>query len=270
MQIYDAVILGLIQGVTEFLPISSSAHLVLVRTIFGVDGVGVLGFDAVLHIASAFAVILFFSSDLWILMQAVLRKLGRLPVNDRDLTLFTALVLAAIPGLIGGLLVETFFQKELQSVGLLAVLLFAQAIFLMFNEWRYLGLGEHDEQVGTKKGFVVGLFQLLALLPGFSRSGSAIGGAMFLGVSRYEATRFSFLLSIPILLGYGIHEFISFLKAGGGLNPTLAIVGAVTAFISSLVMMRFFLSYIKTRTLWPFIWYTVILAALAGYVSMIV
>jgi undecaprenyl-diphosphatase len=269
MQIFDAFVLGLIQGVTEFLPISSSAHLTLARTIFGLDTNASLGFDAMLHVASALAVIVFFSADLWILAQAVLRKLGRLPVNERDLSLFSALILAAVPALVAGLLVEIFFRKDLQSIGLMAILMLASAIFMMFVEWRYLGKGEHNEHVEPRNGFVIGLFQLLALLPGFSRTGSAVAGGMFLGISRYEAVRFSFLLSIPVLLGYGVHGFLELLKSGTTFNQTAFAVGGAAAFVSSLFAIRFFLNFIMNKTLWPFIWYTVVFAALAGYVSLI-
>ena len=107
MQILDAIILGLVQGVTEFLPISSTGHLVLVREVLTISETNMLAVDAVLHLATTLAVVLYFWSDIWTLIQAILRKLGRLPVNEKDLNLAYALALGTVPGVVIGLVLES-------------------------------------------------------------------------------------------------------------------------------------------------------------------
>jgi undecaprenyl-diphosphatase len=115
----------------------------------------------------------------------------------------------------------------------------------------------------------VGLFQALALLPGFSRSGSTIAGGMLLGMSRYEASRFSFLLAIPITLGVGLKKSIDLIQAEGVVDWGVILIGAGVAAVTAFIVIHFFLSFIRKYTLWPFIWYSIVLASLVGYVSLI-
>lgn len=268
MDIFDSVVLGLVQGITEFLPISSSGHLILVRDFLSIDATNALAYDAILHLATTVSVIIYFWSDLWVLIQAMLRKLGRLPVNEKDLTLFYALLLGTIPAVVLGVALESVFDKNAQSTGLVAIMLFIASVFFMYVEWRYYLRPVHGA-ITAKRGFLVGLFQALALLPGFSRSGSTIAGGMLLGMSRYEASRFSFLLAIPITLGIGCKKFIDLLQAGGIVDWGVILVGAAVAAVTAFIVIHFFLAFIRRYTLWPFIWYSVILSALVGYVSII-
>ena len=204
MNIGDAIVLGLVQGVTEFLPISSTGHLVLVRELLTINEANMLAVDAVLHLATTLAVVLYFWSDLWTLLQALLRKLGRLPVNEKDLMMVYALVIGTIPAVVLGVLLEPVMTK-FQTPEVIAVFLALAAIFFLFVEWKYFLRPEHGS-VTIKRAWKVGLFQALALVPGLSRSGTTIAGGMLLGMSRYEASRFSFLLAIPITLGVGIKK----------------------------------------------------------------
>jgi undecaprenyl-diphosphatase len=268
MDMIDSILLGLVQGITQFLPISSSGHLILLRDFLSVDAANALAYDAVLHLATTVAVITYFWSDLWVLVQAMLRKLGRLPVNEKDMTMFYALALGTIPAVVLGVALEPVFDKSTVSPGLVAMMLFASSVFLMYVEWRYYTRPTH-EVVTAKRGFLVGLFQALALLPGFSHSGVTLAGGMLHGMSRYEAARFSFLLAIPITLGVGSRKFIGFLQDGGVVDWGVVLVGAGVAAVTSFLVIHFFLTYIKRYTLWPFIWYSVVLSALVGYVAMI-
>jgi undecaprenyl-diphosphatase len=268
MDIFDSVVLGLIKGITEFLPVSTSGHLILVQNFLTIEGTNAVAYDAVLHLAVAVAAIVYFSNDLWILLQAMLRKLGRLPVNEKDLTLFYALVLGTIPAVVLGVAFESVFTEYARSASLVAALLFASSVFFMYVEWRYYLRATHST-VTAKQGFLVGLFQAMALLPGFSRAGSTIAGGMLLGLSRYEASRFSFLLAIPILLGVGSKKCINLLQTGGAIDWGVILIGAGVAAVAAFVTIHCFLSYIRNHTLWPFIWYSVILFALVGYVSVI-
>jgi undecaprenyl-diphosphatase len=268
MEVIDAIILGLVQGITEFLPVSSTGHLILVRDVLGIELTDALAFDAVLHFATTAAVIIYFWNDLWTLMQAVLRKLGRLPVNERDLTLFYALVIGTIPAAVVGFFLEDIVTNYLQSSLIVAGVLMCGAIFFLYAEWQYFQRPTHGS-ITVKRGLQVGFFQVLALMPGFSRSGATIAGGMILGLSRYEASRFSFLLAIPITLGVGLKKTLDLMQAGVVVEWTPIYIGAGTAFVTALIVTHFFLIFIRKYTLWPFVWYAVVLSAFVGYIYLV-
>lgn len=269
MNYVDAIILGLIQGVTEFLPISSSGHLVFVRDLLDLDPSGGLAFDAILHFATASAVILYFRSDIWMLIQVMLRKLGRLPVNEKDLTLLYAVIVGTVPAVVIGLLFERFISDNFMTAPIVATVLFFTSIFFMYAEWRYYLKPAHGE-ITIDRGLKIGLFQALALIPGLSRSGSTLVGGMLLGLSRYESARFSFLLAIPISLGAGIYSGIDLLKEHVEVDWLLVGVGSIVSFFTALVVIHFFLNYIRKYTLWPFVWYGIIVSGMVGYVHFFV
>lgn len=267
MDLIDAILLGLVQGITEFLPVSSSGHLVLVQDWLSVSGPDSLAFDAVLHFATTAAVMLYFKSDIWNLIQVALRKLGRLPVNSRDITLLYALVIGTIPAAVLGIFLESVISEYLRSPLIVAGILFLTSIFFMYAEWKYYLKPAHGS-ITLKRGLLVGMFQALALLPGMSRSGSTIAGGMLLGMTRYEASRFSFLLAIPITLGVGIKGSLELLGEGVAINWLVVGIGASMAFITALLVIHFFLKFIRKYTLWPFVWYSIILSGMVGYVTL--
>lgn len=266
MDAFAAIILGLVQGVTEFLPISSTGHLVLVRDWLSVSDVNGLAVDAVLHFATTLAVILYFRSDLTVLISAMFRKLGRLPVNERDITLFYALAVGTVPAVILGLLLDSTISTHLQTPLVVAGVLFLASVFFLFAEWRHY-VEPKRQEINVKKGLLVGLYQALALLPGFSRSGATIAGGMLLGLSRYEATRFSFLLAIPITLGAGSKKLIDLLQTSGTVDWVPIYIGAGVAFVTALIVIHYFLKFIRRYTLWPFVWYGITLSLIVLYVT---
>jgi undecaprenyl-diphosphatase len=268
MELVDAIILGLVQGITEFLPISSTGHLVLAREWLVIQGANAIAFDAILHFATTAAVMLYFRNDLWRLLQVGLRKLGRLPVDEKDMTLLYALIIGTIPAVIVGVLLEPMVATHLQTSAVVAVVLFLASIFFLYTEWRY-SVSPPQGQLTVKKGAQIGLFQALALLPGMSRSGATIAGAMLLGLTRIEATRFSFLLAIPITLGVGIKKTLDLMQEDGEVAWAMIGVGAIVAFATAMVVIHFFLAFIRKYTLWPFVWYGITLSALVGYVAFI-
>lgn len=268
MELFDAIILGLVQGVTEFLPISSSGHLVLVREWLQVGGVDALAFDAILHFATTLAVMLYFWSDIWRLIQVIMRKLGRLPVCEKDWFLLKALLIGTVPAVCAGLLLEDVVEKYLHSPLVVAGVLFMGALLFLYAEWRQ-SVSPPKKEIGTTNGFQIGLFQMLALLPGMSRSGATIAGGMLLGLTRLEATRFSFLLAIPITLGAGSKKMLDLTQEDGAVAWSQISIGAVVAFVTALVVIHFFVQFIRRYTLWPFIWYSVILSLLVGYFSLV-
>lgn len=267
MELVDAIILGLVQGVTEFLPVSSTGHLVLVHEWLAVSGVNALAFDAILHFATSAAVVIYFRNDIWSLIQVALRKLGRLPVNQKELRVLYALAIATLPAVLLGVSLQSTIETYLRDPIYVAVTLFLASTFFMYAEWRYYTQPTVSE-LTVKKGFIIGLFQALALLPGMSRSGATIAGGMLLGLTRYEATRFSFLLAIPITLGAGSKMMIDLLGEQGEVAWGMILVGAVVAFLTALLVIHFFLQFIRNYTLWPFVWYGIILSGLVAYVSV--
>jgi len=268
MELLDVIILGLVQGVTEFLPISSTGHLVLARELLVIDGINALAIDAILHFATTAAVMLYFKQDLWRLVQVAMRRLSRLPVDERDMTLLYALLIGTIPAVIAGVLLEPIVSEYLRTAAVVAVILFAASLFFLYAEWRY-SVAPPQGRLTLKRGFLIGLFQMLALLPGMSRSGATIAGGMLVGLTRLEATRFSFLLAIPITLGVGTKMTLDLMQEPGEVAWGMIAVGAVVAFTTALVVIHFFLAFIRKYTLWPFVWYGIILAGFVGYVALI-
>lgn len=261
MGFFTASILGFVQGVTEFLPISSTGHLILARSFLEIVDSHALAFDAVLQMATVCAVIVYFWRDLWTLLQTFLRYIGRMPVNARDINLVWALLIGTIPAVILGLLLEDAMEVLFRSPLLVAGVLVVGSGLFIIAETRY-SKRPPQKEINIKTGFLIGLFQTLALIPGMSRSGSTIAGGMLLGLSRVEATRFGFLLAIPVILGAGLKKLMELLVIGSGEVVWSALAaGALVAFVVGLAAIHFMIRFVRTHTLWPFIWYRIVLAA---------
>lgn len=265
MGIFESVALGVVQGLTEFLPVSSTGHLILARVLFGIESEYALAFDAVLHLATVAAVIVYFKNDIWLLTQTLLRKLGRLPVNRKEEILLYSIIVATIPAVILGLFFESLMESAFRSPLLVAGVLVAGSFLFMYAEWVYQHTPRINE-INTRKGFKIGLFQSLALIPGMSRSGASICGGMFLGLSRHEAARFAFLLAIPVIFGAGMKKMLELIVSDAGVQWVSVGIGAGVSFVTGLFAIHFMLSFVRSHTLWPFIWYRIILACFVVYV----
>ena len=268
MSYIQAFILAVIEGITEFLPISSSGHLILMRDLLGMQTEGGLAFDAVLQLATTFAVILYFSQDLWVILQTALRKLGRLPVNAKELTLLYALLIGTVPAVILGVLLESYMETVFRSPLVVAGTMVLGSLLFIYAEWVYYS-SVPQNILTVRKGLQIGFFQCLALIPGVSRSGASIAGGMLLGLSRAEAARFSFLLAIPILLGSGGKKLMELISSDEVVAWLPVGVGSVVAFITGMAAIHFLLGFIRTHSLWPFIWYRLLLAAFVAYVYLV-
>lgn len=264
MDIFTAIILGFVQGIMEFLPVSANGHLILMGEIIDLEYINHLAVNGIFHLAVVFAIIVYFWNDIWILVQTLMRKMGRLPVNEKDLTLLTALLVAAIPAVIFGFLLEEILDKYLANTLVVALTLFGSVLFFIYAEWKYYTNPPHGE-ITINKGLKIGLFQLLALIPGFSRTGATIAGGMLVGLTRYESTRFSFLLAVPILFGFGVKKLLDLIVLDGDIDWVPIIIGSVVSFVFALFTIHFFLTFIKRYTLWPFIWYGLIVSGLTFY-----
>ncbi len=267
MDLFSAIVLGFVQGVTEFLPISSTGHLILARSVLGVEGGNALAFDAVLHLATVAAVVVYFFDELFVLVQTVLRKLGRLPVNEKDMVMVKAILIGTIPAVVLGLLLESFMGSLFRSPLLVALVLVLGSVLFMFAEYRYQNSVPTGE-IDVPKGFKIGLFQSLALIPGMSRSGASIAGGMLLGLTRSEATKFAFFLAIPVILGAGAKKMLELITQDVSIEWTPIIFGALTSFAVGLLAIHFMITFLKKNSLWPFIWYRIILAAFVVFVSI--
>jgi undecaprenyl-diphosphatase len=265
MTLIEAVVLGIVQGFTEFLPVSSTGHLILARTVFGINDAQGLAVDAVLQLATVAAVFVYFFPDIWLLTQTALRKLGRLPVNKKEEILLYALLVATIPAVMFGLMLEPLMESAFRSPLLVALVLVLGSIFFIYAEYVYQHTPRMNE-MSLSKGFKIGLFQVLALIPGMSRSGATIAGGMLLGLSRTEAARFAFLLALPVITGAGLKKLLDLIVSNTEVSWMPIIVGSVVAFLSGLFAIHFLLSFVRTHTLWPFIWYRIILAGFVVFV----
>ncbi len=287
MDIFSAIFLGVVQGATEFLPISSSGHLILMRAFLGLDMSQSLAFDAVLQLATTLAVILYFWKDLWTLLSVR---------NKKNNTIFGAIVIATIPAVVVGFLFENKIDALFRNAHSVAWALIAGSVLFIFAEWyakkhflsgesgagvknitgeninkseninleKYLNLDNAEQTEKSKislvKGLWIGLFQTLAFIPGMSRSGVTISGGLFLTLPRALAVRFSFLLSIPILLGSGLKKLLD-LGGSGSIDASL-IVGSLFAFFVGLASIHFLILFLRKHTLNAFVVYRILLAVM--------
>lgn len=256
MDVVSSVFLGLVQGLTEFAPVSSSGHLVLAHSIFGA-GAEDLAFDALLHLATALAIVVYFWRDLTRIVADFLR--WRAPAEG------VAIIVGTIPAVLLGIFLEDLMATLFRNPLLVAGTLVGGSVIMLFAEWyaRNNTANVQAEVLSVRGALGVGLFQALALVPGTSRSGMTIAGGMILGLSRTQAARFGFLLGIPILLGAGAKKFLELYSSGTlHMIGTEALVGAVVAFVSGILVIHFLLSFLRRYTLYTFIVYRLALAAL--------
>ncbi len=278
MEIFQSIILGIVQGIAEFLPISSSGHLVLIPHIFAWQDQG-LAFDVALHWGTLIAVFIYFCKD-WtkILRESCLLRWLTNPkskitkskqiqnpksqnpnkskIQELKSDLLFIIIIATIPGVIVGLLLNTCAETIFRDPLIVAGTLFFGAMLLFYAD--KTGVKKTDlTNLSLKMGILIGLFQALAIVPGVSRSGITITVALLLGMRRTSAARFSFLLSTPIILGAGIKEFPSLLNNGLDMN---IFVGVLVSAISGYLAIKYMLKYLENRNYNIFVGYRVLLS----------
>lgn len=269
MNVFQAFVLGIVQGLAEFIPISSSGHLIIVPWLFGWADPG-LSFDVALHAGTLLAVLAFFWRD-WIeLLKAFVASLARRKISGYpDRRLAWIVILATIPGAIAGGLgeksVENLFHtsgNERTGVLLIAAFTVVLAVILWLAEWAARHVRTLKDMT-ARDGVVIGLAQMLALIPGVSRSGSTITAGLFSGLTREAAARFSFLLATPIVAGAAAKALYDLLKVGLPSPERLPfVVGFLTAAIVGYLCIALFLRYLQKGTLVPFVFYRFGFAAL--------
>jgi undecaprenyl-diphosphatase len=254
----QAALLGIVQGLTEFLPVSSSAHLILARAFFGFDGDKFgLAFDVACHVGTLIAVLIYFRKDL-MRMAAALPRL--MDLSDPDARLIWLIVVATVPAVIAGLLFKHQIEDHMRTPAVAAETLAIGGILLAFAERR--GSKTRTESSLTfAEALLIGCAQAIALVPGVSRSGATITVALLLGLRRGEAARFIFLLAIPAILGAAASEAPKLLKAGLGDEASLFAIGVVSSAIVGYAAVKYFIRYLADHSLNVFAWYRLALAA---------
>lgn len=257
MTILEAIILGLVQGLTEFIPVSSSGHLVLLHHVFGVTDAG-LAFDVSLHIGTLLALFIFFHKELVLLIKGILG-------HNNHKKLAWLIVAATVPAVVAGVLLQDVAETSFRSVNLVAINLIVVA-FLMIAAERY-AKKHYDKKTALHKirprqALTIGFAQALALVPGVSRSGSTITAGIFAGLDRVAATRFSFLLAIPATSGAILKIMIDGGASELGSELEIVVVGIITAFLSGLFAIRFLIRYLARHNLNVFAYYRIALGCM--------
>ena len=256
----DVIVLGIIQGIAEFLPISSSAHLIIARSVFGIgttlDSNIELVFDLALHFGTLLAIIIFFFSELWSILTNGLTK----GTKTKDGKLFWYLILATIPaGLVGVLFEDVFDSFFRKQIWLIAIALIVMGIVIYIVD-KKSKTNKNMKEMHWYDALIIGCSQVFALIPGFSRSGTTITASRALGLNREDSAKFSFYLSVPVVCGATLFSLIK--------DNTLAIIsenlavfglGILISFVVGLLCISFLLKYIKKNDFKIFMIYRILL-----------
>jgi undecaprenyl-diphosphatase len=266
MDLYvQVLVMGIVQGLTEFLPISSSGHLIVVPFLMGWNDpfITSLAFSVMLHIGTLAALLVYFRADWVRLVPAGLAAIrDRSFRGDPDRRLAWLLVAATIPAAIAGFVLSDLIETAFREIGLVAVTLVGGAVILwLADRWGARTKGVDD--VTFPVAIAIGAAQALALVPGISRSGISISAARFAGLDREAAARFSFLMATPITAGAALFEIRKLAAGETGVDVSVGplVVGMLAAFVAGMIAIGFLLRYLRTRSLNVFVAYRLVLAA---------
>lgn len=249
----QAVVLGIVQGITEFLPISSTAHLLVFTKALGWADVGQKYFVDAIQFGSVIAVVLYFWSDIRQILLGGITAARQKDWNREEWKLLVGIAVGTLPALIVGFLVKKLLPEDaLENVTMIAIASIVMALLLGLAE--KVGSRKRGfDSLQIKDGILVGLGQMLAIVPGVSRSGSTLTTALFLGLERQTAARFSFLLGIPTLTVATLYQSI---KAFSNINTSIAlVVGILSTFVFSYLSIAFLLKFLQRNSNWVFVWY---------------
>ncbi len=273
LELLEAVFLGVVQGLTEFLPVSSSGHLLLGQYFLGLDQERFgLPFDVALHLGTLIAVVAFFWRDLLRMARAFLRSLapgGRNLASDPDQRLAYLVLASTVPAALIGYALEDFFETAVRSPWVVVFNLVLVGVLFIVAE----AVGTRSrpaEKLGFLGAVGIGLAQAAALVPGVSRSGATITLGLFLGLRREEAARFSFLMSVPIIAGAGSLQLAEVVAEGMGAGDALLfVVGFVCSAVVGYFTIKFFLSFVARYSLRAFAYYRFALAAVVAALLLV-
>jgi undecaprenyl-diphosphatase len=262
----QALVMGLVQGLTEFLPISSSGHLIIVPFLFGWDDafLNSLAFSVMLHIGTLLALLVYFRADWLRLVPAGLAAVrDRSFGGDPDRRLAWLLVAATVPAALAGLLLDELIETAFREIGLVAVTMVVGGGIL----WLADRQGPQDkgiDDVGLRVALTIGVAQAIALIPGISRSGISISAARLAGLDRTAAARFSFLMATPVTAGAATFEMRRLVAGEAGVDVSIGpmVVGMVAAFVAGALAIGGLLRYLRSSSLEVFVWYRLVVAAI--------
>ena len=263
MELYQGIILGIIQGLTEFLPVSSSGHLVLGQIFFGITQ-SQLAFDISVHVGTLLAVLVVYSSDISAMLSSLIgffskavsfKPVAHLVSEDKNLQMAGLIIIGSIPTAFIGLVLKQFEHILFASEVLVGFMLILTGTILWLSRNFYFSESKNTE-FGIKKSVFIGISQGLAVIPGISRSGTTIAVGMFLGLDRHMAAKFSFLLSIPAIVGAQILSIKDTIEGGIAIDP-VTIYATIASFITGLIALKLLLSLVhsgKFHLFAPYCW----------------
>ena len=263
VNLLNIAVLALVQGIAEFLPISSSGHLILVPKLTDWPDQGLI-IDVAVHVGTLGAVVIYFWRDIWIMAVGLVRALsGR---RDAGARIAANVVIASIPLVIAGGTFNYFLPMGLRNLEVIAWATIGFGIVLWVTDRIGMTL-RRVEHLHVSDAFVIGCAQCLALIPGTSRSGITMSAARMLGMERQDAARFSMLMSIPAILGAGVLKGTEMVAMGDQELTVSAIIAAVLAFVSALISIALLMAWLRRSTFTPFVIYRIILGViLLGFV----
>ena len=255
--LFLSFILGIIQGLTEFLPISSSAHLLFPSLVFGSNDLG-LAFDISVHVGTLLAVIYYFRNDILAMTKSLFQSNSSL-AEERGLALL--LIIATIPIVLAGFFGSDLINDNRTNIGSIAYmnLIFAGFLFIAYF---YSSASKTLLELTVVGALFIGLFQVFALLPGASRSGTAMTAALFIGLNLKDASKFAFLLSIPTILGALVFLLIEISTSSYSFNFISLFIGLITSFIVAFLTIKYFLIFVDRIGMYPFVIYRIILGCI--------
>lgn len=261
IELLKVIFLGIVEGITEWLPISSTGHMLLVDEFIHMNMSEEFKemFFVVIQLGAILAVVVIF----WNMLLPVQFKDKSKPVLKKDtLSMWGKVIIACIPGAVVTLLFDDFIDAHLHTPLIISLMLIIYGIGFIIVENRNkktIPKIAHLNDITYKSAFIIGLFQVLSIIPGTSRSGSTIIGALIIGVSRVAAAEFTFFLAVPVMFGYSLLKMLKFGLAFTGAELIVLLVGMAVAFIVSVIVIKFLMSYIKKHDFKVFGWYRIIL-----------
>lgn len=268
MSLVQATILGLVQGITEFLPISSSGHLLLFPKLFGWEYQGLI-FDVILHMGTLFAVIIYFRKKIWIILLSLYQKCWPNVCLDIETeqyrSIFLAIILSILPAGVIGLWLGNFIEENTRSVSVVAVSLIFWGVFLGVADYYNKKVKDKKPlgKINWKNALFIGCAQAVALIPGTSRSGITMTAGLFSRFSKKDAVEFSFLMSIPVIAAAGFMKLLDLYSVGSGsLGVSVYLAGFLSSMVSGFVAIWILMKIIERWSFMPFVVYRVAIGAL--------
>ena len=266
LELLKAVLFGIVEGVTEWLPISSTGHMILLDKFIhlGVSAEFYKLFEVVIQLGAILAVIILYFEKIWPLKN----NNGSLTLDRATLNLWGKIIVACFPAAIIGILFDDWMEENFFTPQVVSLALIAYGFLFVIIEKYDLGSKsvQRVEDISYRKAFEVGVFQLFSLVPGTSRSGSTIIGGLLIGLERSVAAEFTFYLAIPVMIGASLLKLIKYVMRMGFVFDSnellLLAVGCIVAFIVSIIVIRFLMSYIKKHNFIPFGYYRIVLGIL--------